>query len=95
MGLGDGKGGMAVGAGGPGRGPGYRASSLLSSTSASSCCFLRRASSALRCCFRRKAARFLASSSSAFCSSYKQAARVIPQDTAPDTRTPRQHASPR
>lgn len=49
----------------------YRASSLLSSTSASSCCLRTRASSALRCCFRRKAARFLASSSSAFCSSCK------------------------
>lgn len=47
----------------------YRASSLLSSTSASSCCLRTRASSALRCCFSRKAARFLASSSSAFCSS--------------------------
>lgn len=49
----------------------YRASSLFCSTSASSCCFLSRASSALRCCFRRNAARFLASSSSAFCSSWK------------------------
>lgn len=60
------------------REPGYRASSRLSSTSASSCCLRTRASSALRCCFRRKAARFLASSSSAFCSSCKQRWRHAP-----------------
>lgn len=47
----------------------YLASSRLSSDSASSCCLRSRASSAFFCCFSKNAALFLASSSSAFCSS--------------------------
>lgn len=53
------------------RGCQYLASSLFSSLSASICCLRSRASSAFLCCFSRNAARFLANSSSAFCSSYR------------------------